>query len=114
MRLAIESARLTSNVETGCLQATRLTSKSSRSVFDFCASRHTNEVIGFNAKIVEIANTETCKRSCWAVNAVVARQIAKEMAPQLLQDSKLNAKLMQMANIELLLARPLPNAPARA
>jgi tripartite-type tricarboxylate transporter receptor subunit TctC len=55
----------------------------------------------FNAKIVEIAKTEDMKAKMLAVNAVVPLQTPQEMAAHLVQDIKVNAELIQAANIKL-------------
>ena len=55
----------------------------------------------FNAKILEIAQTEDMKAKMLAVNAVVPLQTPEQMAQHLLQDIKTNAELIQAANIKL-------------
>jgi tripartite-type tricarboxylate transporter receptor subunit TctC len=54
-----------------------------------------------NAKIVEIAKTEDMKAKMLAVNAVVPLQTPEQMAAHLLADIKVNADLIQAANIKL-------------
>ena len=60
-----------------------------------------NIIAKVNAKIVEIAKTEDMKAKMLAVNAVVPLQTPQEMAAHLVQDIKVNAELIQAANIKL-------------
>ena len=54
-----------------------------------------------NAKIVEIAKTDDMKTKMRAVNAFVPLQTPEDMAGHLIEDIKINAELIRMANIKI-------------
>ena len=54
-----------------------------------------------NAKMIEIAKTEDMKAKMRAVNAFVPLQTPEDMAKQLVEDIKVNAELIRLANIKI-------------
>jgi tripartite-type tricarboxylate transporter receptor subunit TctC len=54
-----------------------------------------------NAKMIEIAKTDDMKAKMRAVNAFVPLQTPEDMAKQLVEDIKVNAELIRLANIKI-------------